>query len=104
VPLVDHLHWAHIRSQVQGLLNHLSLQGISLQKLRINALWLIFPLMLSLISYEEEVEAVDAQSGCQAIDYRPAKRLRDVSKGVDQAFFDLPRWIPGNVIVNKVGV
>lgn len=52
------------------------------------------------ISSEEEVETVE--TGGQASDYRPVRRLRDVSRGVDQAVFDLPDWIPGSVIVNKV--
>ena len=52
------------------------------------------------ISSEEEVEELGP--GGQAIDYGSAKRLREISLGVDQAVFDLRPWIPGRVIVNKV--
>ena len=40
--------------------------------------------------------------GGQAIDYGSAMRLREISLGVDQAVLDLPSWILGRVVVNKV--
>lgn len=56
------------------------------------------------ISSEEEVsvskEVIEA--GGTESDYISVRRLSEVSRGVDQAVFDLPRWISGSVIVNKV--
>ena len=53
------------------------------------------------ISSEEE--GIEAESeGGQAVDYRSVRRLRDGSSGVDQAVFDLPYWLPGSVVVNKI--
>ncbi|CAK8996727.1 unnamed protein product [Durusdinium trenchii] len=56
------------------------------------------------ISSEEEVsvskEVIEA--GGTESDYTSVRRLSEVSRGVDQTVFDLPRWISGSVIVNKV--
>lgn len=61
-------------------------------------------LIVEEISSEEEVsvskEVIEA--GGTESDYISVRRLSEVSRGVDQAVFDLPRWISGSVIVNKV--
>lgn len=56
------------------------------------------------ISSEEEVSEDKGviEAGGTAVDYSTVIRLREVSRGVDQVVFDLPTWIPGSVIVNKV--
>lgn len=56
------------------------------------------------ISSEEEVSVIEEviKTGGAASDYSSVKRLREVSLGVDQAVFDLPKWVPGSVIVNKI--
>lgn len=56
------------------------------------------------ISSEEEasVDKEVIETGGTASDYISVKRLREVSRGVDQAVFDLPSWIAGSVIVSKV--
>lgn len=50
------------------------------------------------VSSESEVEIVVEQT----VNYRSARCLRDVSLGTDQIELDLPTWLPGKVLINKL--
>lgn len=60
-----------------------------------------FPQEAFEVSSESEAEIVESE---RTVNYRSARFLRDVSVGNDQIELDLPGWLPGKVLINKLAL